>query len=124
MNITKTSLKFGDICYADLPADDSVEGGYRPVIIIQNDRGNFHSSVTEVIALTSQITPKKIKLPMHVYIEASDINGLTKDSIALIEQKRPIPIKRIDYKIGTLEKQYYPVIAKAIETQNPFWPCS
>ena len=34
--------------------DNSVQGGCRPVIIVQNDIGNIHSPNVQVIPLTSQ----------------------------------------------------------------------
>lgn len=40
--------------------DNSVQGGCRPVIIVQNDIGNAHSPNVKVIPLTSQ--KKKISL--------------------------------------------------------------
>lgn len=48
-------IKRGDIFYADLsPVVGSEQGGVRPVLIIQNNRGNRHSSTVLVAAITSQ----------------------------------------------------------------------
>ena len=55
----------GDIYFADLnPVLGSEQGGFRPVLIIQNDIGNKYSPTVIVSAITSQI--QKAKLPTHV----------------------------------------------------------
>ena len=45
----------GDIWFADLGShpDSSVQGGIRPVLILQNDKGNCYSSTTIIAAVTS-----------------------------------------------------------------------
>ena len=44
VNIVDTSVKRGDIYYADLsPVVGSEQGGVRPVLIVQNDTGNRYS---------------------------------------------------------------------------------
>ena len=44
VNFVDTSVKRGDIYYADLsPVVGSEQGGIRPVLIIQNDTGNRYS---------------------------------------------------------------------------------
>ena len=49
-------IKRGDIFYADLsPVVGSEQGGVRPVLIIQNNRGNRHSSTVLVAAITSKV---------------------------------------------------------------------
>ena len=48
-------MKRGEIYHADLnPVFGSEQGGYRPVLIIQNNRGNQHSPTVIVAAITSQ----------------------------------------------------------------------
>ena len=45
----------GEIYVADLnPYQGSEQGGIRPVVILQNDAGNYFSSTTIVASLTSQ----------------------------------------------------------------------
>ena len=51
MNIVKR----GEIYYADLsPVIGSEQGGVRPVVIIQNDKGNKYSPTTIVAPITSR----------------------------------------------------------------------
>ena len=61
----------GEIYVADLnPYQGSEQGGIRPVIILQNDTGNYFSSTTIVASLTSHVG-KKENLPTHVFIKAN-----------------------------------------------------
>ena len=47
-------MRRGEIYHADLnPVFGSEQGGYRPVLIIQNNRGNQHSPTVIVAAITS-----------------------------------------------------------------------
>ena len=43
----------GEMYYADLnPVVGSEQGGYRPVLIIQNNTGNYHSPTVIVAAMS------------------------------------------------------------------------
>ena len=56
-------IKRGDIYYADLsPAVGSEQGGIRPVLIVQNNVGNYHSPTVIIAVLTSK-TKKKVWIP-------------------------------------------------------------
>ena len=91
-------VKKGDIYFADLsPVIGSEQGGVRPVLVVQNDVGNKYSPTVIVAAVTSQIN--KAKLPTHVEIQAQG-NGLSRDSVVLLEQLRTIDKKRLKEKIG------------------------
>lgn len=62
VNFVDTSVKRGDIYYADLsPVVGSEQGGVRPVLIIQNDTGNRYSPTVIAAAITSQTG--KARLP-------------------------------------------------------------
>ena len=77
-------MKRGEIYRANLdPVVGSEQGGVRPVLIIQNDRGNLHSPTVIVAAITSR--QRKAHLPIHVLLPAR-ICGLRQDSVALLEQ--------------------------------------
>ena len=78
-----TSIKRGDIYYADLsPVVGSEQGGIRPVLIVQNNVGNRYSPTVIAAAITSQVN--KAKMPTHISLGAPNY-GLTKDSIILTE---------------------------------------
>lgn len=56
----------GDLFYADLEEANGAQYGLRPVLIIQNNVGNFHSPTTIVVPLTSKV--KKMYMPTHIAI--------------------------------------------------------
>ena len=90
----------GEIYVADLnPYQGSEQGGIRPVIILQNDTGNYFSSTTIVASLTSHVG-KKENLPTHVFIKSRE--GLEHDSIIMCEQIRTIDKSRLIRCLGRL----------------------
>ena len=96
-----TSVKRGDIFYADLsPVVGSEQGGTRPVLIVQNDTGNKHSPTVIAAAMTSQLN--KAKLPTHIELIGKSV-GLTKDSVVLLEQIRTIDKRRLREHMGRLD---------------------
>lgn len=94
----KTTFKRGDMFYADLPQGvGSEQSGYRPVIILQNDVGNKHSTTVIVAPLTS-VSHAKTKLPTHYTMKVE--NGLEKPSIVLLEQIHTVDKQRLQKYIG------------------------
>lgn len=94
-------VKRGDMFYADLsPVIGSEQGGVRPVLIIQNDRGNKYSPTVIAAAITSQTG--KNKLPTHIEIDCKNY-GLKSDSVVLAEQIRTIDKSRLKEKIGHID---------------------
>jgi len=92
----------GDIYFADLnPVLGSEQGGFRPVLIIQNDIGNKYSPTVIISAITSQI--QKARLPTHVELPAR-LSNLEKDSVILLEQIRTIDKRRLKKKVAKLER--------------------
>ncbi|MEM1483403.1 type II toxin-antitoxin system PemK/MazF family toxin [Oscillospiraceae bacterium PP1C4] len=95
------TVKRGEIYYADLsPVVGSEQGGVRPVLIVQNDVGNRYSPTVIAAAITSQ--KEKSKLPTHIEIN-SQVGGLSRDSVVLLEQIRTIDKKRLKEKMGRLD---------------------
>lgn len=57
-----------EIYYADLsPVVGSEQGGYRPVVVLQNNKGNRYSTTIIVAPISSKLT--KNPLPTHVMVE-------------------------------------------------------
>ena len=91
----------GDIYYADLsPVVGSEQGGFRPVLVIQNDVGNKFSPTVIVAAITSQLS--KAKLPTHIELKKEKYN-LLKDSVVLLEQIRTLDKRRLVNKVSSLD---------------------
>ena len=97
-------IRRGDIYYADLsPVVGSEQGGKRPVLIVQNDTGNLHSPTVIAAAITSRMG--KNRLPTHIDINAERVEGLSKDSVVLLEQVRTIDKQRLGDKMGHLDDE-------------------
>ena len=89
----------GEVYYADLdPVTGHEQGGIRPVLVIQNDTGNYHSPTIIVIAVTRR-TFKKPKQPTHVVLD--DAQGLA-PSLFMSEVIRTIDKRRVQSYVGRL----------------------
>ena len=83
----------GDIYYANMePHVGSEQGGERPVVVLQNDMGNKHSSTLIIATLTSKVD-KKLNLPTHVLLDQNP--GLKVPSIVQLEQIFTIDKRRV-----------------------------
>ncbi len=105
-------VKKGDLYFADLsPVIGSEQGGVRPVLVVQNNVGNKYSPTIIVAAVTSR--KNKAQLPTHVSIDAAG-NGLSKNSVVLLEQLRTIDKSRLRERIGTLNQELMPDVNEAL----------
>ena len=105
-------IKRGDVLYADLgPVIGSEQNGIRPVVVLQNDKGNKYSPTIIVSPVT---TKSKNNIPTHITISSRD-SGLTRDSTVLIEQIRTIDKARIVKKVGHIPEKIMEEIMKAIK---------
>ncbi len=106
-------LKRGDIYYADLCGLEqslgSEQTGRRPVLIIQNDKGNIYSPTTIVAILTTKI---KRNLPTHVVIH--DFDGLSRTSAVCLEQIKTIDKSRLEDYCGNVGDTMMKKIEQAI----------
>ena len=95
-------IKKGDIYLANMdPAQGSEQGGVRPVLIIQNNKGNKYSPTTIVACLTSRVY-SKATLPTH-YLLPTDI-GLKYPSMVMLEQIFTIDKTRLIKRITRINK--------------------
>lgn len=93
----------GDLYYANLtPVTGSEQGGVRPVLMIQNDMGNWVSPTVIIAAVTSR--QDKRPLPTHVQISPNHC-GLKEHSVVLLEQIRTIDRVRLREYIGRLTEE-------------------
>lgn len=93
-------IRRGDIYKVVGPRDtvgSEQKAYYRPAIVVSNDLNNRHSSVVEVVYLTSR---KKRRLPTHIKIRSSAI-----PSIALCEQVDSISEDRLRAYVGHCTKE-------------------
>lgn len=74
----------GDIYLANLGVPiGSKQGGVRPVVVLQNDVGNFYSPTITVAPLTTKIQKKRSQ-PTHYFLRKA--KGLARSSMVLAEQ--------------------------------------
>ena len=105
-------MKRGDIYYADLdPVVGSEQGGYRPVLIIQNDLGNRFSPTVIVLPLTSRMgkTPLRTHVPL-----LPPQGGILKPSIILCEQVRTLEKSRLTRRLGTVSRDKMLLVEEAL----------
>lgn len=93
-------IKRGDVYYADLsPVVGSEQGGMRPVVVIQNDKGNKYSKTI----IVAPISKKMSKPPIPTHVIFSD-KALQYVSMILCEQLRTIDKQRLKAWICTLDE--------------------
>ena len=108
----RKTMNRGEIYYANLsPIIGRDQGGYRPVVILQNNKGNKYSTTVIVAPISSRLT--KNPLPTHVMIETE---FLKQKSVILLEQIRTIDKKRIDERVGILSDEVMRDVNMAIKT--------
>ena len=92
-------VRRGDVYYADLAGSvGSEQGGLRPVVVIQNDKGN-------------RFSPTLIVAPTHVILPA---DSLEKASIVLLEQIRTIDKQRLGQWVCSLDRKTLQAIDEAL----------
>ena len=112
-------IRRGDLYYADLtPTTGSEQGGVRPVLIIQNDVGNRHSSTVIAAAITGYA--KTRHQPTHVALDGM-LFGLRKESTILLEQLRTLDKSRLGSYIGSLDGEKMREVDAALEISVGAW---
>ena len=98
LSINKYDVVFAE-CFEN---DGSVQTGYRPWVVIQNNIGNRFSPTLIAIPLTKKI--KNLEQATHLLIESDEDNGLKVDSMLLAEQISTID-KSKTKKIGRIKNR-------------------
>lgn len=108
------TIKRGDIFVADLSAEmvggvGCEQQGTRPVLVIQNDKGNLHSP-TVIIAPISSRMHKATRLPTHVILDC-----LERPCFVELEQIRTIDKRRLKMHIGQISAELQSRVNQAIK---------
>ena len=112
MNETR-NYRRGDIYLADLnPFVGSEQGGTRPVLLLQNDAGNFFCPTLIVAPITSRIR-KKSEQPTHCRIE--NVKCFSDTSMVLLEQIKTIDKRRVVRYIGRVSREQMDGVNEAIQ---------
>ncbi len=102
----------GDLYMADLnPFKGSEQGGRRPVVVLQNNDGNYYCPTLIVAPLTTKI--KKEYMPTHYLIKRA--KGLSDPSIVELEQIKTIDKLRIERYLGRIYPEDMEKIDEAIK---------
>lgn len=89
-------MERGDIYFVNLGSKQgSEQGGTRPVVILQNNKGNNNSPTVIIAPITSK---QKTILPTHVTVKT--IKGLRKRSTVLLEQIQTVNKDRLFEYVG------------------------
>jgi len=100
----------GEVYYMEFHGSQTVQNGWRPGIILQNEMGNRFSPNVIAIPLTSSL--KKLDMPTHVLLYAHK-TGLQLDSIALCENPECVPKSKIGTYITKLPRDSLEEVASA-----------
>lgn len=82
------------------PTQGSEQRGTRPVLVISTDSVNHNLTVSTVLPLSSVKGNEKI-YPTEVLL-STDVTGLPKLSVAMIQQIRTISHSRLTNKVGMI----------------------
>lgn len=108
----KHNIKRGDIYFVDFDATiGSVQSGLRPVVVIQNNIGNKHSTTLIVATITSK-SKKKREMPTHIVV---NVDGLAKESIIQLEQITTVDKQQILEFVGEIPIEIMEQVDKAIK---------
>ena len=103
----------GDIYLADLnPYVGSEQGGTRPVLLLQNDAGNYFCPTLIIAPITSRVW-KKTEQPTNCRIE--NVKCLSDTSMVLLEQIKTIDKRRVKKYMGRLDKEQMRRVDDCIE---------
>lgn len=104
-------IKRGDVYYCNLsPVIGSEQGGIRPVVVVQNDKGNKYSNTIIVAPISKKMS--KPPIPTHVIFACDQLNYV---SMILLEQIRTIDKSRLQQWICSLDQQIINEIDKALK---------
>lgn len=103
-------VKRGDVYYCNLsPVIGSEQGGVRPVVVVQNDKGNKYSNTVIIAPISKKMS--KPPIPTHVIFSSDHLNYV---SMILLEQIRTIDKSRLEQWICALDDATMKAIDNAL----------
>ncbi len=102
----------GEVYWADVPIGlGSEQHGRRPVLVVQNDRGNRSAPTTVVAVLSSAESPRRY--PFLVYLEAGEA-GLPRPSHVNCAHLVTADQSRLGQRLGVLGPERMRQVAQAL----------
>lgn len=109
----------GDLYLANLGIPvGSKQGGVRPVVVLQNNVGNFYAPTITIAPLTSKVDKKKNQ-PTHYFIRKA--KGLEKPSMVLAEQLDTCDKLCVIRYLGKVSKGQMRGIDEAVKKQLGYY---
>lgn len=103
----------GDIVWVDFNNYyGNIQGGVRPALILQNNKGNKFSPTVILCTLTTQ--SKKLNQPTHILAKKED-TGLPKDSVIQLENIQTVNKFQIIKCAGRVTKNILNQVNNAIK---------
>lgn len=100
----------GEVYMVEFDGTGSVQSGYRPALVFQNNVGNRYSPNVVVLPMTS--VNKKANQPTHVFVNGRE-SGLKCDSMVLCENPQSISKEQLGEYMTTLPEKYMKQVAAA-----------
>lgn len=101
----------GEIYFADLFGTVGCEqGGLRPVLVVQNNKGNKYSNTVIIAPISKRMS--KPPIPTHVIFSNEHLDYV---SMILLEQLRTIDKRRLKDKICNLDNDIMSEVNKALK---------
>lgn len=102
----------GDLYMANLnPYRGSEQGGTRPVLVLQNNDGNYYCPTLIIAPLTTKL--KKCDLPTHYFVQSA--RGLSAPSIVELEQIKTIDKSRVQSYLGRFSAEQMSGVNEALQ---------
>lgn len=112
MTTPSSGLQRGEVYLLDFsPASGHEMTGPHPCVIVQNDIGNQFSSLSIVVAVTSNL--RVASLPIGVRISAG-VGGLRKESVIHCGHVYTVDKKRLAQKLGELPADMMQQVDRAL----------
>lgn len=102
MKQNREQIKRGEIYMYDFgPREGSIQTGYRPVLVLQDERISANAPTVVVAAITT--ATKKRYLPSHIDLDSE--TGLKEPSMVLLEQIQSVNKSELTRYIGRVDNE-------------------
>lgn len=115
MQTSGRNPKRGELYWLEFEAArGSEQAGRRPGLVVSNDIGNRFSAIVIVAPVTSRLPPRRY--PVHVRVQPTSRNGLSRESVVMCEQLITVSKERLERRIGELGQGQMEEVDGALRT--------
>ena len=105
-------IKRGDVLYCRLKSNGNIQGGVRPVVVVQNDIGNEYSPTTIIVPFTTKL--KNATQPTHLLLNLPHGSNCVITNMLLAEQLTTINKRQLQSKVTHLSTEIMDQVDKKI----------